>query len=184
MKKLSRKFFEQKTVVVAKQLLGKIICRKLSDGTVLKGKIVETEAYTQEEESCHAYKGKTKRAEVLFRQAGTLYVYFIYGMYYCSNIVTEHEGYGSAVLLRAIEPLNISADVKKASGPAKLCKYLSVTKELNGIDITDKNSVIWIEDAENIAEEEIVQTVRIGITKAKELPWRFYIRNGKCVSKK
>ena len=182
--KLSRKFFAKNTLVVAKSLLGLVFCRRLQDGRILKGKIVETEAYTQEEPSCHAFCGVTKRSETLFRKAGTLYVYFTYGMYYCSNIVTEKEGYGSAVLIRAVEPLTELNEYKKTNGPAKFCKAFSITTELNNLDITSKTSEIWIEKGEDISDDNIIQTTRIGITKATDLKWRFYIKNNKFISKK
>lgn len=181
---LGKRFYEQDTLTVAKKLLGKIFCKKNADGTILKGKIVETEAYTQEEPACHAYRGKTKRSETLFMQGGTLYVYFIYGMYHCVNVVTEKENYGSAVLIRAIEPINNNFEKRAAAGPAKLCKIFNITKELNKIDITKRNSIIRIEDNTDLKENEIIQTVRIGISNATELPWRFYIKDNQSVSKK
>jgi len=182
--RLDKKFFEQDTLIVSKKLLGQIFCRQLPDGRIFKGKIVETEAYTQEEPSCHAYCGKTKRSQTLFEVGGTFYVYFTYGMYYCSNIVTEKEGYGSATLIRAVEPLTELNEYKKTDGPAKFCKAFDITTELNGIDITQKNSAVWIEKDEDIDEKNIIQTTRIGITKATDLPWRFYIKDNKFISKK
>ena len=182
--RLKRKFFENKTLIVAKNLLGQVFCRRLDNGKILKGKIVETEAYTQEEPSCHAYCGVTKRSETLFKKAGTLYVYFTYGMYYCSNIVTEREGYGSAVLIRAVEPLTELKEYKKTDGPAKFCKAFCITTDSNDLDITDKNSEIWIEKGEDISDDNIVQTTRIGISKATDLPWRFYVKDNKFISKK
>ena len=181
---LNENFFRQNTLLVAKNLLGKILCRKFEDGSVLYGKIVETEAYTQEEESCHAFCGITKRSKTLFMQGGYLYVYFIYGMHFCANIVTENECYGSAVLIRAAEPLDKSFGMKDASGPAKLCRVFKITKDLNEINVTLPNSPIFLQDAPPVPENNIVQTERIGIKKAAELPWRFYIKDSKSVSHK
>lgn len=181
---INKEFFLQDAESVAKKLLGQIICRKLVNGQILKGKIVETEAYTQDEPSCHAYCGKTKRSQTLFEEGGTFYVYFTYGMYYCANIVTDKKDFGSAVLIRAVEPICELNDYNKTNGPAKFCKAFEITKELNGISLLDKNPVIWLENGEKITSKDIIQTTRIGITKATELPWRFYIKNNNFVSKK
>lgn len=182
--KLNEDFYTQKTLTVAQELLGQIFCRKLPNGTILKGKIVETEAYTQEEPSCHAFCGKTKRSETLFKKGGTLYVYFTYGMHHCVNIVTENENYGSAVLIRAIEPITALPEYKKTDGPAKLCKAFQITLKENNINICQKNSNIWVEKDKKIPFSQIIQTTRIGISKAKELNWRFYIKNNPYVSVK
>ena len=183
MKKLNRQFYNSHPTVVARNLLGCVLCVKQPDGTVKKGIIVETEAYRQDEESCHAFKGVTKRSKTLFMKEGTLYVYFTYGMHYCVNFVTETEGIGSAVLIRALEPL-FCDDIKICSGPAKLCKALGITTDFNEIDTCADNSKVWIETYENIPEGKVVKTTRIGIKKAAELPWRYYIKENKCVSKK
>ncbi len=180
MEKLQRDFFAQDTLVVAKELLGKVLCRKYNDRTY-KGIIVETEAYKQEEPACHAHCGVTKRSKTLFEKPGTFYVYFIYGMYHCANVVTEKEGYGSAVLIRALEPVE---NIERANGPSILCKEMSIDCTLNEIDITAKNSVVWIEDGEKINAKDIVTTTRIGIKKAADLPWRFYVKDNKWISKK
>lgn len=177
---LTRKFYTRNTLIVARELLGKTLCRR--DGDIIyKGKIVETEAYTQEEPACHAYRGKTKRAKVLFEKGGTSYVYFVYGMHYCVNAVTDKEDYGAAVLIRALEPLE---NISNTNGPAKLTKAMNITKELNNLDMTSGKTDIWIEDADEISNENVIQTIRVGIKSAVELPWRFYIKDNKWVSKK
>ena len=145
--------------------------------------IVETEAYRQDEPSCHAYNGVTKRSSTLFKRAGTLYVYFTYGMHYCANVVTEKEGIGSAVLIRALEPLFCN-DIRICAGPAKLCKALGISTDLNETDCCSSNSLVWFEKYKKLSDCDIEQTVRIGIKKAQELPWRFYISSNPCVSKK
>src|SRR5574344_1896072 len=177
MKILNHNFYLKDTLDVAKNLLGCILCRKI-DNKILKGIIVETEAYTQEDPACHAYRGVTKRSKIMYEKGGIAYVYFTYGMYHCMNVVTEKEGRGCAVLIRAIEPLN---NFDNTDGPAKLCKVLNITRELNGVDLTTNKSPIWIE--EGINPEEIVTTTRIGIKEAQDYPWRFYIKNNKWVSK-
>lgn len=175
---LTKDFYARDTLLVAKELLGCVLCRK--DGnTIYKGIIVETEAYTEDEPSCHAYNGPTKRSLPLFGEAGTAYVYFVYGMHHCMNIVTDKKGFGSAVLIRALEPLG---ETERANGPALLCKALKITTELNGISMTEEASPLWVEKGK--APTEIVQTTRIGITKAADYPWRFYIKDSPFVSKK
>jgi len=177
---ITRNFYEINTVKAARNLLGMILCRKMSDGTILKGKIVETEAYTQDEPSCHAYIGVTKRNEVMFKKAGLAYVYFTYGMYHCLNIITEKEGYGAGVLIRALEPLS---NFSNTNGPAKLCRELNITKELNGVDICSNKSPLYLEYGDYIKDSYIIRTERIGIKRACELKWRFYIKDNKFVSK-
>lgn len=177
---IEREFYAQDTLIVAKALLGKILCRKV-DGCVLKGVIVETEAYTQEDPASHSYRGATKRAKTLFSKPGTSYVYFIYGMHHCVNVVTDREGYGSAVLIRALEPLE---NIDNTNGPSKLCKAMKITRELNENDFTSLNSPLWLEHGNKINDADIMQTTRIGIKKAIDYPWRFYIKANKWVSKK
>lgn len=174
---LKRSFYLKNTLAVAKNLLGLVLCRRIGD-KVYKGIIVETEAYTQDEPACHAFKGITPRCEVMFKEGGFAYVYFTYGMHYCVNVVTEKEGKGCAVLIRALEPIGFDG----TNGPAKLCKVLNITRELNGVDLTSEDSPMWIERGKKPAE--IVETTRIGIKLAADYPWRFYIKNNKWVSKK
>ncbi len=178
---INKEFYEKNTVIVAKNLLGMILCRRMSRNKILRGKIVETEAYTQDEPSCHAYRGITKRNSTMFKNAGISYVYFTYGMYHCLNIITEKEGFGSGVLIRAIEPLD---NFSNTNGPAKLCRELNITKELNEVNLCSDKSPIWIEYGDNIKDSDIIQTTRIGIKLATELPWRFYIKDNKFISKK
>ncbi|XP_067124331.1 uncharacterized protein [Centruroides vittatus] len=189
---------------LAKKLLGKVICRKLDTGEVLKGKIVETESYVGvEDKSCHSYKGKkTQRNEAMFMKPGTAYVYTIYGMYYCLNISSDGEG--AAVLIRSLEPLwgletmrayrtkrrpnrKELKDKELCNGPSKLCMALDVTKLLNKDDMTVSDR-LWVEDCEDVGDEDIVRSKRIGIDSAGE-EWankllRFYVRNNIYVSVK
>ncbi|MFA6988829.1 MAG: DNA-3-methyladenine glycosylase [Candidatus Gastranaerophilaceae bacterium] len=176
---LSRDFYNRNTLDVAKELLGCKLSRRFND-QIYSGIIVETEAYTQDDPACHAFRGKTKRAVTLFKKPGLSYVYLIYGMYYCINVVTEPEETAGAVLIRALEPLS---GLKNTNGPGKLCRELLITKELNEIDLTNHNSDIWIEKNLNVNSESIVTTTRIGIKRATEYPWRFYINNNPFVSK-
>lgn len=177
---LNRDFYNRNTLKVAKELLGYKLCRKLN-GKVLSGIIVETEAYTQDDPSCHAFRGKTPRSITLFKQPGLAYVYFTYGMHHCFNIVTESEETAGAVLIRALEPLG---ELANTNGPARLCKEMRITKELNEIDLTCENSCLWIEEGIKIPKNKIHTTTRIGITQAADYPWRFYVKENKFVSKK
>lgn len=177
---LSREFYARNTLEVAKDLLGCKLCRKIN-GEVLSGIIVETEAYTQDDPACHAFKGKTPRAITLFKKPGIAYVYFVYGMHYCFNVITELEETAGAVLIRAIEPMG---PLCKTNGPAKLCREMQITKEFNEVDLTCEKSLLWIEKGIKIPENKIYTTTRIGIKQAADYPWRFYVKENPFVSKK
>ncbi len=177
---ITQDFYNRNTIETAKNLLGCKLCRQTKNG-VLSGIIVEVEAYTQEDPACHAFKGKTPRATTLFKQPGIAYVYFIYGMYHCMNVVTEEYDKAGAVLIRALEPI---PPAENTNGPGKLCKALNITKEQNEVDITNQNSGLWIEEGIIIHKKQIVATTRIGIKLAADYPWRFYIKDNQFVSKK
>jgi len=176
--------------IVAPHLLGAVLEREL-DGETLRVRIVETEAYHQSDAASHSYKGRTPRTDVMFGPAGHLYVYFTYGMHYCMNVVTGPEGEGSAVLIRAVEPLvgeHFMAEnrggrtgVELTNGPAKVCQALGIDKTLNGHDLT--HAPLKLVLSEPLASSDIVQTTRIGISQAKDVPWRFYLRDNPYVSK-
>lgn len=162
---------------------------------ILVGKIVETEAYLYNDPACHSYKNKTKRNSMMYVQAGTSYVYFTYGMHYCINVVTSDLGIGEAVLIRALEPIAGIAQMqinrsKKiltdlCSGPAKLTQAFNITLKDNGIKLLDINNPIHlIYNNDLINDNDIVQAQRIGISKAKDMPYRFYIKDSIFVSKK
>lgn len=175
---------------VARRLLGSELERDF-DGTKVRVRIVETEAYHQTDAASHSYRGRTPRTDVMFGPPARLYVYFTYGMHYCMNIVCGPEGEGSAVLIRAVEPLGETMELSKnrggktgaelTNGPAKLCQALDIDKTYNGHDVTQPPLRLIIKPA--IAHSEIVQTTRIGITQAKDVPWRFYIRGNSYVSR-
>ena len=176
--------------IVARRLLGCILTRTL-DGKTLSGRIVETEAYKQSDAASHSYRGKTPRTNVMFGPPGHLYVYFTYGMHYCCNVVVGPEGYGSAVLIRAIEPLEGEDQMlllrkgrgqhQLTNGPAKVCQALAIDKTCNGHDLA--RPPIALELLPPVAADQIVQTTRVGISKAVDEPWRFYIRGNPYVSK-
>lgn len=177
---LDRNFFNRDTLKVARDLLGCKLNHK-TKGEILSGIIVETEAYTHDDPACHASRGKTPRSATLFEKPGTVYVYLIYGMYHCLNFVTEEENTPGAVLIRALQPIS---PLKDTSGPGKLCREMNITKELNNSDGTDSNSYIWAEPYQDIQDKNIIKTTRIGIKKAVDYPWRFYIKNNAFVSRK
>jgi DNA-3-methyladenine glycosylase len=176
-------------VDAARRLLGcQLICE--IDGIKAVVRIVETEAYDQSDAASHSYKGRTPRTEIMFGPAGRLYVYFTYGMHYCCNVVIGAEGEGSAVLIRAVEPLQgielleqrrKRTGTEVTNGPAKLCQALGITKALNGHDL--HLPPLRLQQATRLPDQEIVQTTRIGISQAKDVPWRFYIRGNSYVSK-
>ena len=201
---LNKEFYKQGALTLAKELLGKIVVRTV-DNVTLKAKIVETEAYIGEiDKASHAYNGRrTERTEPLFREGGISYVYFIYGKYYCFNVISGVEDKGEGVLIRALEPLNEFdylaqkrfnqsydelTDLKKkaiTNGPSKLCTAFSIDKAENYMNLYEKGN-FYIEDGE-IDDFEIVETTRIGIDYAEEaidFPWRFYIKGNKYISKR
>lgn len=170
-KLLSRDYFNRPTLIVARSLLGKYLVRFI-DGREIAGKIIEVEAYvSHRDKACHASKGKTQRTEVMFGPGGLAYVYLIYGMYHCLNVVTEREAFPAAVLIRAIEVDGVLID-----GPGRLCRALQIDRTLNRIDLTTQES-LWFEDrGGRILRRQIAALPRIGVdyagTWAKK-PWRF-----------
>lgn len=174
----------------AKRLLGAELVCELEGGQACV-KIVETEAYHQFDAASHSYKGQTPRTSVMFGEAAHLYVYFTYGMHYCCNVVTGPMGEGSAVLIRAVEPLEgvellrrnrDKSGVEITNGPAKLCQALNITKSSNGHDLTKQPIQLVLRP--QLPDSAITQTTRIGITKAVDAPWRFYVTNSQYVSRR
>ena len=172
----------------AKRLLGCILERDI-DGQKVRVRIVETEAYDQSDAASHSYNGRTPRTDVMFGPAGFLYVYFTYGMHYCCNVVVGKEGVGSAVLIRAVEPLvheeilerrrGGKTGVELTNGPAKTCQALGIDKSLNGHNLERTPLKLILT---NLTHVSIVTTTRIGIRKAADIPWRFYIKDNPFVS--
>ena len=196
--RLSREFFDQDTLIVARSLLGKRLVRRWN-GQRLVGRIVETEAYIGEQDKgCHAAVGRTARNKVMFGPPGHAYVYFTYGMHWMLNVVTEAEEFPAAVLIRALEPLcGIAAmehnrkrcnGVELCSGPAKLAQALDITRALNGADLCLRRGAgLWLEDAPPISDDDLGASPRVGLNRTpepwKSLPWRFYVRGNEFVSK-
>lgn len=178
------------SVEVGPRLLGCILERDI-EGRTLRGMIVETEAYDQSDIASHSYNGETPRTKVMFGPAGHLYVYFTYGMHYCCNVVTGEMGYGSGVLIRAVEPLEGidimqerrgKSGIELTNGPAKVCQALGIGKAQNGTDLCDGEVRIVVSPA--LPNRSIVTTTRIGISKGQDVPWRFYIADNAWVSRK
>lgn len=153
-------------------------------------KIVETEAYDETDAASHSYKSRTPRTDIMFGPSGHLYVYFTYGMHYCCNVVVGDDGYGAAVLIRAVEPLEgeevlqeqrHKSGVELTNGPAKLCQALDIDKRMNGHDLTKAPLKLIMQPA--LASHKITPSPRIGIRHEKERLWRFYIANNPYVSR-
>lgn len=173
---LPRDFYARDTVTVARELLGKTLVRVVN-GKVMAGIIVETEAYQSNEAACHAYKGKTERTACLFGPVGYTYVYFIYGVHFCVNLVAHDELVpAGGVLIRAIEP--IMGIGQKTDGPGKLTKALSITREQGGIDATVPGA-LYVGEGVQYDASEIIATPRIGISVEQDRLWRFYVRNNR-----
>lgn len=185
------KELEVDAVTAAKRLLGCVLEREI-DNRLVRVQIVETEAYDQTDAASHSYKGQTPRTDVMFGPAGHLYVYFTYGMHYCCNIVVGEKGYGAAVLIRAVEPL-VGEEVLQerrprkrgvdvTNGPAKLCQALGIDRSMNGHDLAEPPLRLILQTP--LPESEILTTTRVGISQAKDMPWRFYIKDNSYVSVK
>ncbi|MDX2086162.1 MAG: DNA-3-methyladenine glycosylase [Candidatus Melainabacteria bacterium] len=178
---LPASFFERSTLVVARDLLGKRLCVQTAQWGRVVCRVVETEAYTQDDPACHAYGRKTGRAANLYGAPGTAYVYFIYGMYHCLNVVTEPEGQAGAVLIRGLSP--ISHPELNTRGPGRLTRALGITQVAhNGLPMTSRQSPLYWQNAPPVPPEAVVQTTRIGIRQAAEYPWRFLVANDPFVS--
>ncbi len=184
-------YYRQPVQEAARNLLGKRLVRQI-DGLRLSGWICETEAYDGEtDRACHARSGKTARNAVMYGEAGRAYVYFTYGMHWMLNCVCGEEGYPAAVLIRALIPCEGIEQIARrregiackdwCSGPARLTRALSISKECNGIKLTDPASGLFIEEGTNVPENDVARTPRIGIQYAGEpwvsLPWRYVVQN-------
>lgn len=192
---LERTFYAASTLQVARALLGQRLVR-CWNGERLSGRIVEVEAYIgTEDAACHARCGRTPRNAVMFGPPGHAYVYFIYGMYHCLNLVTEAEGFPAAVLIRALEPLEGVALMQEARGkvpwrdllrgPGRLCQALRIDLGLNGADVCQPESGLWVEADEPVPDAQVETTPRINVrgdALALSRPWRWVIRGHPCVS--
>lgn len=173
-RKLSRDFYTPDTLAVARDLIGLHLVHN-DAGTLRVGRIVETEAYMGPDDlAAHSSRGRTARTEVMFGEPGHAYVYFIYGFWYCLNVVTAAAGVPHAVLLRALEP--VSGVTDKTWGPGLLCRAMNIDRRLNGVDLL--GDVLWIErPSRGTQRPRITRATRIGVEYAGEWarrPWRFF----------
>lgn len=195
-KRLSREFYARDTHIVARELLGKRLVRVL-EGVRLSGRITEVEAYVGEDDrASHARPGPTVRNAPMYGPPGVTYVYLIYGLHSCLNVVSERDGFPAAILIRAIEPLEgltiIEAHRGKqhprfnlTRGPGRVCQALAIDRSLNNRDMCTEDASLWIEDAPTIPAERIASSPRIGVRgdqKSIEAHWRYYIRDNPWVS--
>ena len=189
-RRLPRSFFARPSTVVAPELLGRVLVRVLPDGRRLAARLVEVEAYEQGDPASHSYSGRpTRRTEVMFGAPGRLYVYFTYGMHFCSNVVTGPDGYGSAVLLRAAEPLdglgamaaNRGTDRLLCSGPARLTQALAIGREDNGTDLV-KDPGLFLLAGSPVSARAVARSTRVGVNVGVERRWRFFERGSAFVS--
>jgi DNA-3-methyladenine glycosylase len=183
-------FLDAPSSEAAPRLLGCEFVREL-DGQTLRVRIVEAEAYDQADMASHSYRGRTPRNDVMFGPYGHLYVYFTYGMHYCMNVVTGREGHGAGVLIRAVEPLagedilqvnrGGKTGVELTNGPAKVCQALQIDRSWGGHDLQQPPLQLVVRSP--LAQDDIVQTTRVGISHAKDVPWRFFVAGNPYVSK-
>jgi DNA-3-methyladenine glycosylase len=191
-RRLPRSFFTRPSAEVGPDLLGRILVRRLGDRTLLTVRIVEAEAYQEDDPASHSYRGRTSRTEVMFGPPGHAYVYFTYGMHHCINVVTGSTGEGSAVLLRAAEPLEGLEEMARrrgtndpralCSGPGRLCQALGIDRAENGVDLV-RGRELWLLEGTAAPPSSISVGSRVGITSGIERPWRFFVRGDRFVSR-
>jgi DNA-3-methyladenine glycosylase len=192
---LPRSFYARPTLTVARELLGAVVARRFPDGDVLRGRIVETEAYVGEQDkACHARAGRTPRTDVMYGPPGVAYVYLTYGMHHLLNAIAEPEGFPAAVLIRAAEPLEGLPRMARArgtdhahllmSGPAKLCQSLGLDLRHNREDL--RGDVVWIERGDAVPDRLVATSPRIGCQTARppwdRIPWRMFLEGNPFVT--
>jgi len=190
--RLPRSFYARSALRVAPELLGRVLVRRLADGTRLAARLVETEAYLPDDPASHAFRGPTRRNEVMFGSPGRLYVYFTYGNHWMMNAVTGRVGEGTAVLLRAAEPLRgleVMASYRGrddprdlCSGPGKLAKAFGITGAQNGHDLV-AGSDVYVLEGRPVARSHVSRTTRVGVTLGAERRWRFIVTGDPFVSR-
>ncbi|MBN2002489.1 MAG: DNA-3-methyladenine glycosylase [Anaerolineae bacterium] len=194
--RLSRDFFARDTLAVARALLGQRLVRLL-DGRRLSGRIVEVEAYIGEnDQASHAHPGPTRRNAPMYGPPGHAYIYLIYGMHHCFNVVTEREGFPAAVLVRALEPLEGieimrelrggRPDLPLTSGPARLCQALDIDRRFDGADLCAPDAILFLEQDVAIPDDAVVAGPRVGVRgdeAALTIPWRLYVQDSHHISR-
>jgi DNA-3-methyladenine glycosylase len=181
---LTRDFFAHQAPAVARELVGKVLRHR-----AMAARIVEVEAYTQDDPACHAYRGRTLRNAPLWGPPGHAYVYRSYGMHWCFNVATGAEGVGQGCLIRAAEPLEglelmrqhrpVPHDVNLLRGPAKLCQAFDITGAMSGMNVCDGGPLEFCDDG---CRPEVAEGPRVGVTQAADLPWRFYVAGSPWIS--
>ncbi|MGH2572430.1 MAG: DNA-3-methyladenine glycosylase [Actinomycetota bacterium] len=188
---LPRSFYARPSTVVARDLLGRLLIRRRSDVTLV-GRIVECEAYQEGDPASHSFRGLTTRTEVMFGPPGHLYVYFTYGMHFCANVVTGRRGEGSAVLLRAVEPLEgiewmrrrrgVADPQALCSGPARLTQAFGIGRPDDGVDLVSGRDLFFSE-GRPLVEAQIGAGPRVGISVATDRVWRYFEAGSQFVSR-
>jgi len=184
---LTRDFYNRPTLKVARDLIGTRLVR-IFEGKKLVGLITETEAYISGKDlACHAKAGRTPRTAVMFEEPGHAYVYFTYGNHWMLNVVTERVGFPAAVLIRAIQPIEgVHVMLERRSerdtfGPGKLCQAMGITKNENGVDLTETSGGLWIEAGVKVPNSLVTKGPRVGLNNTPEpwlsKPWRFLVKN-------
>ncbi|MBM0740291.1 DNA-3-methyladenine glycosylase [Phormidium sp. CLA17] len=196
---IDAQWLSRDSTLVAPDLIGCTLVRKMPDGTLLRGLIVETEAYGPNDPAMHAYRRSTTRNQVMFGEPGITYVYLIYGMYHCINVVTDQVNIPSAVLIRALQLETMPAWIdppqqlkphRVAAGPGKLCRAFKIDLTLNGTPL-QFGQALWLEHRQFQLQQQLadgnlslIQTTRIGLTKGTDFLWRWYLSNCSAVSRK
>ncbi|MCM1983121.1 DNA-3-methyladenine glycosylase [Lyngbya confervoides] len=194
---ISASWLARSSLAVAPDLIGCTLARQLASGPIYRGLIVETEAYMAGDPACHGYRKQTRRNAPMFGKAGHAYIYLIYGMYHCFNVVTDREGLASAVLIRAIlpptslppRPKDLKGKPERyGAGPGKLCRLFHIDRTLSGLPLQPRSG-LWLEPrspdfAQKLTQggHQIIQTTRIGLSQGQDLPWRWYLNHCQAVS--
>jgi DNA-3-methyladenine glycosylase len=189
--RLPRAFYARPSTIVAPELLGRILVRTLPDGTRLAARLVEVEAYGPDDPASHAFRGRTVRNRVMFGPPGHLYVYFTYGMHFCANVVTGRDGEGSAVLLRAAEPLDglramaarrgVAAPRLLCSGPARLTQAFAIDRTDDGADLL-RATDLQLRVGSPLPARRVARSARVGVRVGVEPRWRYFERGSPFVS--
>jgi DNA-3-methyladenine glycosylase len=190
-RRLRRAFFARPSTEVAPELLGRILVRIDPERRRVAARIVEVEAYEEGDPASHSYRGRTARTEVMFGRAGHLYVYFTYGMHHCMNVVTGRPGEGSAVLLRAAEPIDGLDEMairrgtveprRLCAGPGRFTEAFGITREHDGVDLV-RDPDLGLFEGRPVPTEEIARSTRVGVNVGVERPWRWFVRGDPFVS--
>lgn len=191
-RRLPRGFFARPATEVAPELLGRVLARRLEDGRLLRGRIVEVEAYEPGDPASHGSRRRTAFNDAMFGPPGRMYVYFTYGNHWMANVVTRRDGEPSAVLLRALEPLEGLDEMRRrrgrerptelCAGPGRLCQALGIDRELNLDDLVH-GSRVWLESGSPATPGEIAHGIRVGVSVGAEREWRFWVRDHPHVSR-